>query len=393
MGTTDQAAISLLIIMAAAAAIPLFSRRLLVPAVVIEILFGIIIGPVTNVVVPAEYLDVLADLGFLLLMFLAGFEIDVRIFGRRGLRPLLFGLTVFALTIGASYVASRAAGEGLFLMFVLATTSVGLVVPTLRSSRRNATRLGQVILMSALIADLLTLVGVTVYAQIDEHGAGWNVMLVPAFFVVVAVSLLLFRRLVWWRPEWFDRLFDTSDPEEIGTRATLALMLAFVGISIGFGIEKILGAFLAGTGFALVFRNRGVLEKQLSGFSYGFLIPIFFINVGIHFDVDALRSPGAVTGMLALLGMAVAVKMIPAMSLVFRGHTVRESLAAGALLSARLSLIIAVAEVGVSLGLIDTTLEASIIVLAAATATFAPLLFRVLLPPLPAPAPPVDPGT
>ena len=75
MGTTDQAAISLLIIIAAAFVIPLLSRRLLVPAVVLEILFGIIIGPVTNVVVPAEYLDVLADLGFLLLMFLAGFEI------------------------------------------------------------------------------------------------------------------------------------------------------------------------------------------------------------------------------------------------------------------------------------------------------------------------------
>ena len=65
------------------------------------------------------------------------------------------------------------------------------------------------------------------------------------------------------------------------------------------------GAFIAGTGFALVFRNRGTLGQQLSGFSYGFLIPIFFINVGIHFDLDAFRAPGAVTGMLALLGMGV----------------------------------------------------------------------------------------
>ena len=169
-------------------------------------------------------------------------------------------------------------------------------------------------------------------------------------------------------------------------------MLAFVGISIGFGIEKILGAFIAGTGFALVFRNRGVLEQQLSGFAYGFLIPIFFSNVGIHFDVDALDEPGAITGMLTLLGLAVAVKMLPALSLVFRGHTLRESLGAGALLSARLSLIIAVAEVGVSLGLIDATLEASIIVLAAATATFAPFLFRLLLPPLPAGSIPGDTG-
>jgi Kef-type K+ transport system membrane component KefB len=155
-----------------------------------------------------------------------------------------------------------------------------------------------------------------------------------------------------------------------------------VAVSIAFGIEKILGAFLAGTVFAMVFRNRTALARQLNGFSYGFLIPIFFINVGIHFDVDALGEPGAITGMLALVGVAVAVKVIPAMVLVTRRLSVRESLAAGALLSARLSLIIAVAELGVRLGVIDRTLEASIIVLAAVTATLAPIVFRWLAPPL-----------
>ena len=75
------------------------------------------------------------------------------------------------------------------------------------------------------------------------------------------------------------------------------------------------GAFLAGTVFAMVFRHRGQLEQKLKGFSYGFLIPIFFINVGIHFDVDALGEPGAITGMLVLVGAAVAVKVFPALVL------------------------------------------------------------------------------
>ncbi len=381
MDSADQAAVTLLVIISAAFVLPLVAEKVRVPAVVLEIAFGLVIGPVTDVVKAAEYLDVLADLGFLLLMFLAGFEIDVRIFGRRGLRLLLVGLSVFALTMGMSYVAADRLDYGLFMMFVFGTTSVGLVVPTLRTTRHASTRLGQAILVSALLADLLTLVGVTVFALVEEHGVGLSVLAIPAFFAVVTVTLMVIRRLVWWKPEWFERLFETDHPEELGTRASLTLMLVFVGASIAFGIETILGAFLAGTGFAMVFRNRGVLGQQLSGFSYGFLIPIFFINVGIHFDVEALQAPGAVGRMLTLIGVALLVKMGPALVLFLRRHTLREVLAAGALLSARLSLIIAVAEVGLRLELIDRPTEASIVVLAAVTSTLGPVLFRWLAPP------------
>lgn len=380
--TSDQAALALVFIVAAAFLLPLLGGRVRIPAVVLEILFGVLAGPVFGVVEGAEFLDRLAELGFFLLMFLAGFEIDIRTFGRRGRDQLLTGLAVFGLTMAGALVAARLLGHGLFMAFILATTSVGLVVPTLRSTRRMQTRLGQSILVSALLADFLTLLGVTVFALFEDRGGGAFLLAIPGFFAVAAAILLLLKWLVWWRPEWFDRLFEVDDPEEIGTRASLALMLVFVAVSIAFGIEKILGAFLAGTVFAMVFRNRTALARQLNGFSYGFLIPIFFINVGLHFDIDALREPGAITGMLVLVGVAVAVKMVPALVFMFRRLSLRESLAAGALLSARLSLIIAVAELGVRLDVIDRTLEASIIVLAAVTATLAPIVFRLLAPPL-----------
>jgi len=384
MEPAEQAAVDLIVIVIAAFLLPIGARWVRVPAVVLEIIFGILVGPVFHIVEHAEFLDRLADLGFLLLMFLAGFEIDVRTFSRRGLGQLLTALGIFSMTFTAAYFASRAMGFGFFMTFVLATTSVGLVVPTLRSTRRMGTRLGQVILVSAILADFLTLLGVAGFALIEEHGFGLRLLAIPGFILAVSLGLLGMRRLVWWKPEWFNRMFDLDDPEEIGTRASLAIMLVFVGIAIAFGIEPILGAFIAGTGFALVFRNRGTLGQQLSGFSYGFLIPVFFIDVGINFDLDALTEPGAVTGVLILLAAAVGVKLIPSLLLVFRRHSLRESLAAGALLSARLSLIIAVAELGVRLGVIERVDEASIIVLAIATATLAPILFRTLLPPLPA---------
>jgi Kef-type K+ transport system membrane component KefB len=212
-------------------------------------------------------------------------------------------------------------------------------------------------------------------------------MNIPALFLGIALFLIILKRVVWWRPEWFERLFVSNDPSEMGIRASLALMFVIVGLSYALEIEDILGAFLAGTVFALVFRHRGTLEKQLSGFSYGFLIPIFFINVGLGFELPILFEPGVLILAMELIGAAVVIKILPPF-LVLRRLPLREKLASGVLLSARLSLVIAVATLGVRLGLMDMGLHSSVILLALVTSTFAPTLFRFLAPPLPAPSDP-----
>jgi Kef-type K+ transport system membrane component KefB len=196
---------------------------------------------------------------------------------------------------------------------------------------------------------------------------------------------MILRQTVWWYPEKFERLFSSHDPDEMGIRTTLALMFVFVGLSLALDIEPILGAFLAGTVFALVFRHRGELERGLKGFSYGFLIPIFFINVGIRFDLGALFEPGQLTQAGLLIGVAVLIKLVPAMILFLARIRAREVFAAGFLLSARLSLVIAIASLGVRLQLLDSGMQASVILLALVTATLSPVAFRILAPPLPAP--------
>lgn len=378
---TGSDAATLIVISVGAFVLPLLASRLGMPAVILEILFGIAAGPVLGLVSPGELLNALAELGFLLLLFLSGFEIDLRVFERQGARPVVSGLAVFAATLGSSLLATQLLGLHIFVALVLSTTSVGLVVPTLRATRLMSTPLGQDTLINALLADFLTLLAVTVAALVIEFGVSPQLLALPGFFVVVGIVLLAVRRAAWWMPERFERLFDADDPDELGIRATLALMLAFVGLAIVLGIEPILGAFLAGMAFALVFRERADLDRKLTGFGYGFLIPIFFINIGIGFRLEALGEPGAIGFTALLLVIALAVKVIPALLLVLRRHSLREALAAGTLLSARLSLIIVVARLGVALGVVDAALEAEIILLAAATATISPALFRWLLPP------------
>jgi len=383
---TPEGAATLILIATAAFVLPLAAGVLRLPAVVLEIVFGIVAGPVLGIVESDAITAALAELGFLMLLFLSGFEIDLRVFERQGVRPVAFGVAVFAGTVLCSWVVAQLAGLSIFVTLVLSTTSVGLVVPTLRATRRISTPLGQDILVSALLADFLTLLAVTVVALVTQHGLGVRLLALPGFLLIAGATLLALRRAAWWWPEHFGRLFDADDPDEIGIRFTLALMLVFVGLAIALGIEPILGAFLAGTSFAAVFRNRGGLDRKLTGFAYGFLIPIFFISVGIRFRLDAVSDPSAILFTLGLFAVAVGVKVIPSLLLVGRGRSLREAVAAGTLLSARLSLIIVVAALGVQLGLLDTRLEAEIILLAAATATVTPILFRWLLPTVPAPA-------
>ena len=381
-----EKATTIILIACAAFMLPLIAGRLRLSAITLEIIFGILIGPhVLNLVQQTELLNFLADFGFLLLMFLSGFEIDFSNLEKQGPKQIIYGTVAFAVTLGLSYWMAHALEYGAFVTFLLATTSVGLVVPTLRNTLRMSTRLGQFILIAALIADFLTMVGVTVFDLIYEHGLGWRILTVPVLFLVTALILVILKRIVWWRPEWFERLFSSNDPSELGIRASLALMFVTVGLSYALEVQPILGAFLAGTVFAFIFRHRGSLEQQLSGFSYGFLIPVFFINVGLGFELNVLLEPGVLLLSLELLGAAVVVKLLPPF-LVLRRLPFREVLASGVLLSARLSLVIAVATIGLELGLMGADLHSSVILLAVVTSTFAPTLFRFLAPPLPAPS-------
>jgi Kef-type K+ transport system membrane component KefB len=371
---------ALLIIALAALGLPPLASLLRFPAVVLEILFGIVVGPVLGLVGVDPLIASLGELGFLLLLFLAGFEIDLRLFERSGPRPVIRGGVLFALTLALAAVGSLALGLGIFMTLVLATTSVGLVVPTLRSGRTLATPLGQDILIAALIADFATLVSVSLVALLLRVGADVRLLAFPLFIAVVVLAFAVLRAAAWWWPNAFGRFFDRLDPEALGVRFAIAMLLAGAGLAAALGIEPALGAFLAGTGVATVFRHRGELDHTLDGLAYGFLIPIFFIGVGLEFRLGALADPAALGFVAVLVIAAFVVKLLPSLAVFGRRHGARSGAAAGMLLSARLSLIIVVARIGVELGVVDRDLESTIILLAAVTATLAPVGYRLMAP-------------
>lgn len=372
--------------------LPLVARRIGVPAIVLEIIYGLLLGPevldwISAASTDARFIQILAELGLFLLMFLAGFEIDFEGLERQGPGPVLTGLVMFGLIVAAAWFGFGlldldSTDQRIFLTLLTSAASLGIVIPALRETRRTGTRLGQLTIVIGVEAEFLSAAAIVAFGVWFQEGFGLGLLAVPALFGIMAVALFVLRRVSWWYPERFQRLFATEDPDELGIRATLALLFVFVGLTQALRIEPILGAFMAGALFAYVFRETGELEARLTGIAYGFFIPVFFINVGVNFPLGELGDTSVLGKALLLIAVAIAIKVIPALLLALRGFSLREALASGVLLAGQLSVIIALAGFGVELGLIDEGLEAGAILLVGVTAIGSPILFRLLAPPL-----------
>jgi CPA2 family monovalent cation:H+ antiporter-2 len=370
-------------------------RKLRLPIVVGEILAGIIVGRSGFGWVEHHdpVLGLLSDFGFVFLMFLSGIEIDFSSFrlsrsmkteGKAMVwKPVPLGVINFGMTLLLSLII----GFALFrydlvrnpwiMALILSTTSLGVVMPVLKERGLSRGLFGQTLLISALIADFATMLLITVVVAILSTGLTFDILLIGilflAFFLIYHFGTLFFNHIPGVRRA-LEELNQAS--AQIKVRAAFTMMLIFVVLSEVLGTELILGAFLAGAIVALLRTPEDDdLALKLEAIGFGFFIPIFFIMVGVDFNLTALfSSPQALLLVPLLLLAAVVVKVFP--SLIFRlrfGWV--ETLAAGSLLTARLSLIIAASAIGLQMGVISDTVNAAIILVAVITVTGAPLVF------------------
>jgi Kef-type K+ transport system membrane component KefB len=356
--------------------IPILSDRIGVPAVVGEIICGIIIGRSVLGIFSGEEEGIafLASFGFIFLMFLVGMEIDFSQVEVHGAKLFVLGTLIFIITLAISMFLTHQMGYGFYMALVLSTSSVGLILPTIKEQGLLKSELGQTIIISAFVADFTTMLLLTVHTLYHEKGITWEMLLIALIFMLFFAVYYAGKLAIWHYPERLSKWFKSDHPSEIGVRASFALLLVFVVLAEVVGVEAILGAFLAGVMLSLLFRGGTVLEQKLYGIGYGFLIPIFFISVGMQFDLGALAKGGLYLVPMLLL-IAFAVKIVPSLLFLVR-HSLKDSISAGVLLSSRLSLIIAVAAVGMKLDLITTAMGSAIILLAIITSISCPTIFK-----------------
>jgi Kef-type K+ transport system membrane component KefB len=352
---------SFLVVLAVAAAAPFVAEAagrlhdgLVVPIVVVELLFGAIVGPdVLGLADMDEILEFLGQLGLAFLFFFAGYEIDLeRIRGA----PLRLAVLGWLMTVALSYAiagALAAAGivlSGLLVGSAMTTTALGTLVPVLRDAGLFDTRLGRFVLGAGAMGELGPVLIVTLLLS-TQSDALTQALLLVAFVVLALLAALLSVGAAGRQWPFIERHLDTSG--QVPIRLSVLLLFALVVIAADLGLDVILGAFTAGAILRLILGGRELarFESKLDAVGFGLLIPFFFVTSGIKLDLEALvDSPRALLGLPVFLLLFLLVRGLPAL-LLYRAELDSRGRTALALLSAtQLPLVVAITAIGVEEG-------------------------------------------
>lgn len=386
--------VTLLVASVIAFLMPYVATRFKFPVIVGEIVLGIAVGFINVALITFFGIELLqfhedtavyflSEIGLIFLLFLAGLEIDFNMISERGARPMLMGVIAFMGTFGIALAIVGVAGVDvpIFLALIISTTSLGVVLPVLREMGIGRTQYGQDVILGAIIADFGTMMMIPIVVA-AQKGASLLLPLVVLPFVALVFVLIYYLGgyLLWRWPVAMSKFFAHEDPNETGVRASFLLIMIFVVLAAVLQTEVILGAFLAGAAISFLFRESGTLESKLFGFGFGFLIPLFFVRVGVNF-AETMSDPSGLTALWivpVLVGVTVVAKVIPQLYQT-KAYGLRRSMAQGLLLSGGLSLAIVAAEIGKAEGILDDATSAAVIFFAIVMAVLSPVLFRTLV--------------
>ena len=339
------------------------------PAVVLEIVLGIVVGPsVLGWVEVDEPVAVLSIVGLAFLLFLAGLEIDFHQLRGRALRVASTGFAAsFAIALALS-VLLKAAGlidDIVFVAIALSATSLGIVIPILKDRGEAGSAFGQLVIAGATIADFATIILLSLFFSRDARSTtGTLVLLGSLALVVVAVGVAIAgAERVMPLSATLRRLQDTT--AQIRIRGAFVLLVGLAALASELGLEVILGAFLAGAIVTLVDMDREMthplFRTKLEAIGFGIFIPVFFVTSGVRYDLDALLSSSSALATVPVFLVALlAVRGLPA--LLYRPVIGAERVLPAALLQATsLPFIVASTAIGVQLGVVDAAGAAALI--------------------------------
>jgi Kef-type K+ transport system membrane component KefB len=338
------------------------------PAVVLEIVAGIVVGPsVLGWVEVDQTIAVVSTLGLAFLLFLAGLEID---FARlRGpvlrLAGLGFGLSfALAVVVAGGLKAAGLVDAPLLVAITLSATSLGVLVPVLKDAGASGSTLGQLVIAAGSIADFGAIILLSIFFT-GEGGTGATLLLIGSLLALAAAVLLVVRGAERSARISTDllRLQDTT--AQIRVRGAMVLLVGFAAIAEALGLEAILGAFAAGAILTLLDVDREMTHPQfrlkLEALGFGFFIPAFFVTTGVRYDLDALLASASTIAMVPIFLVALlAVRGLPAL-LYRRLVGAREAAIAGLLQATSLPFIVAATAIGQDLGVIDAATSAALI--------------------------------
>lgn len=351
------------------------SVRLKQPAVLGQLVIGIIIGPaMLGWIQDSKIMEELSQIGVLLLMFMAGLETDLKEMNRNRNSSLAVAVGGVILPLLGGYLAGKAMGmediPAWFLGLLLSATSVSITVQTLRDLGQLQSRESVTILGAAVVDDILVVVLLAFLMSFAGTGDVSLGMVIGQKVLFFILAIPIGWKLVPWMMKWFASLRVS----EAVISAGLIICFGFAYLSEELGVAGIIGAFAAGLAISYTPHKKEV-EQKLEPIAYAIFVPIFFVSIGISVSFQGLgEQMGFILGLSVL---AVATKWIGSgIGARLTGFNMRSSIGIGAGMISRGEVALIIAAIGLEAGILAPKFYTSIIIVVILTTLITPPLLK-----------------
>ena len=359
---------------------PFVSKTLRIPIVVVEIIFGVL-GGHFGFLGQNEYFYIIAKVGFLFLMFLAGLEVNLKEFVK--IRSTLMGKVAlyFLLLYGLALAIVLYFKLSFIYLVILPIFSLGMIMALLKDYGKDKPWLSLALIIG-IVGEVVSIVALTILSGAVTFGFGKEFYKAMATLGAIVFVLVMFFRLsrafFWWFPEVKRAIMPDVSSKEQDIRFSMALFFVMIAIMLYLKIDMVLGAFFAGVFITAFFAHKKDLHEKLSSFGFGFFAPIFFIFVGSTLKLDVVLSMEIFKSALFLIACMVSIRLIGSFSS-FYGHLGFKNTLLFALSdSMPLTFMVAAATIGLQSGTIDNIEYSSIVVASMLDAIILMLLIKAL---------------
>lgn len=377
--------IFLSIILLSTKALGLLSQKVHMPSVVGALVAGVILGPsVLNLVVESDFLVKTAEIGVIILMFLAGLDTDINELKENGIAsfiialigvivPLIGGFGIYYLYFGVDFASNDEVLKAIFVGVVLTATSVSITVETLREMGRLKGKMGTTILGAAIIDDIIGIIVLTIITSLRDTTVN------PLTVVVKICIYFIFIACLGFIVHLLKNVIENNNQKRRTSIYALAFcfILAYVSERF-FGIADITGAYFAG----IILCTLGVKEyinKRINIMSYLFFSPIFFASIGIKTSLNGLTGNLIIFAILLLI-VAILTKIVGCgLGAKICKFDNKEALSIGIGMVSRGEVALIVAQKGAQVGLLAETLFPPIVFVVIVTTLLTPILLKIIL--------------
>jgi Kef-type K+ transport system membrane component KefB len=333
---------------------PFVAKFLRLPIPPVEIILGSIVAYL-GLVGHNQYFNLIAEVGFLYLMFLAGMEVDLKQITRSPKNVIqrsmlfLFFMVIFSIIFGFIFDLHA------IVIVSMPLISIGLLASLSKVYGKEQSWI-RLAFIAGVLGEIVSIAALTVFDAAITTGSALELILkigyLVLFIFVIYILYQMLNLLFWWYPELKSALMPKLDTSAQDIRLSMALFFILISIMLSLGLELALGAFIAGIAISAFFHHEKELEEKMSSLGFGFLVPLFFIHVGASFDLAALPLEGVVSGALLITVLMIVSRLFAA--IVLKGISgTKDAVLIALSLSMPLTLLVAVATIGYNTKLLD----------------------------------------